>query len=78
MAIHDLTPTFLLSTFVEQKAGSAHAWGVMKCPHNKKCGSGNNCLNSIWSTPKNTGNFARLIKKMVDSCSFTEANTKKE
>ena len=26
------------------------------------------CITSIWSTPKNPGNFARKLKRVVDNC----------
>lgn len=56
---------------IEKRAGSSHAWGVMKCPNNNPmCRSALYCLKSIWCTPKNTQNFSREIKRIVDGCQF--------
>lgn len=44
----------------------------MYCPYkdsNETCESnGKWCRVGIWSTPSNTGNHARSIKKIVDRC----------
>jgi len=51
------------------EAGSAHAWGRMYCPRNRKeCRCGEFCITSIWSTPRNAGNHARQIRRVVDGC----------
>jgi len=48
---------------------SGHAWGRMYCPFNDVvCRCGEFCVASIWSTPKNTGNHARQIRRIVDNC----------
>ena len=49
--------------------GGSHAWGKMYCPYNDaECRCGEFCIASIWSTPKNTGNHARQLKRVVDNC----------
>ena len=47
----------------------AHAWGRIYCPYNdEECRCGEFCITSVWSTPKNPGNHARAIKRVVDNC----------
>lgn len=49
--------------------GGSHAWGKIYCPYNDaECRCGEFCISSIWSTPKNPGNHARHIKRVVDNC----------
>ena len=49
------------------EAGGSHAWGKMYCPHNsEECRCGEFCITSIWSTPKNAGNHAKQIRRVVD------------
>ena len=49
--------------------GGAHAWGKMYCPYNdEECRCGIHCITSIWSTPKNPGNFAKQLRRVVDNC----------
>jgi len=49
--------------------GGSHAWGKMYCPNNdKECRCGEFCIASIWSTPKNAGNHAKQIRRVVDNC----------
>ena len=49
--------------------GGSHAWGKIKCPYNdKECRNGNFCISSIWSTPKNSGNHGKQIRRVVDNC----------
>lgn len=51
------------------EVGGSHAWGKMYCPNNDKtCRCGTHCITSIWSTPKNAGNFAKQIRRVVDNC----------
>ncbi len=51
--------------------GGSHAWGRMYCPYNDpECRCGEFCITSIWSTPKNPGNFARQLKRVVDNCAI--------
>ncbi len=53
---------------VEQ--GGSHAWGRIYCPYNdEECRCGEFCIAGIWSTPKNAGNHARAIRRVVDNCS---------
>jgi len=41
----------------------------MCCPYDDvECRCGDFCVVSIWSTPKNPGNFARQLKRVVDNC----------
>jgi hypothetical protein len=50
--------------------GGSHAWGKIYCPYNySDCRCGEFCIASVWSTPKNPGNHARQIKRVVDNCS---------
>jgi hypothetical protein len=49
--------------------GRSHAWGKIYCPYNdKECRCGTFCIASIWSTPKNAGNHAKQIRRIVDNC----------
>lgn len=49
--------------------GGSHAWGRMYCPYNDpECRCGEFCITSIWSTPKNAGNHARQLKRVIDNC----------
>jgi len=56
---------------VEKASGSAHCWGQLRCPaNNSGCWQGLYCQQSVWSTPKNPANHARLLKRIVDKCQF--------
>lgn len=51
------------------EVGGGHAWGKMYCPYNdQECRCGEFCVASIWSTPKNSMNHAKQIKRIVDNC----------
>jgi hypothetical protein len=51
------------------EVGGSHAWGKMYCPYNDaECRCGEFCIASIWSTPRNPGNHARQLKRVVDNC----------
>lgn len=51
--------------------GGSHAWGKIYCPYNDKdCRCGEFCISSIWSTPRNSANHARQIKRVVDHCAL--------
>jgi hypothetical protein len=51
------------------ETGGAHAWGKIYCPYNDdECRCGEFCITSVWSTPKNPGNHARALKRVVDNC----------
>lgn len=53
--------------------GGSHAWGRMACPHaDAQCRCGEFCLASIWSTPRNPGNHARQLRRIVDNCTRRE------
>ncbi len=44
------------------------------CPYNdEECRCGEFCITSIWSTPKNPGNHARALRRVVDNCSRQRA-----
>lgn len=54
------------------KPASGHAWATVRCPQNDRaCRCGKFCQMSIWSTPKNPGNFAKRLKKRIDSCIYS-------
>jgi hypothetical protein len=49
--------------------GGGHCWGKIYCPYNdKECRGGIFCISSVWSTPRNPGNHAKQIRKVVDNC----------
>jgi hypothetical protein len=49
--------------------GGSHAWGKIYCPYNdRECRCGTFCISSVWSTPKNAGNHAKQIRRIVDNC----------
>ncbi|WP_082432276.1 hypothetical protein [Pseudomonas sp. NBRC 111124] len=49
--------------------GGGHCWGKLYCPRNDAdCRCGEFCITSVWSTPKNPGNFARQLRRVVDNC----------
>lgn len=53
---------------IEPRAGG-HTWGIARCPYNDgECRDGKYCQMSIWSTPKNPTNFAKLLKQKADKC----------
>ncbi len=57
------------------EVGGSHAWGKMYCPYNdKECRCGAFCLASIWSTPKNAGNHAKQICRVVDNYTIYNAD----
>ena len=53
------------------EVGGSHAWGRMYCPYiDPECRCGEFCITSIWSTPKNAGNHARQLTRVVDNCAI--------
>lgn len=49
--------------------GGSHAWGRIYCLFNDKdCRCGEFCISSIWSTPKNPGNHAEALCRVVNNC----------
>ena len=51
------------------EVGGSHAWGRLYCPYNDTdCRCGEFCISSISSTPKNAGNHARWLKRVVNNC----------
>lgn len=58
------------------EVGGSHAWGKMYCPHNdNNCRCGEFCITSIWSTPQNPANHAKQIRRVVDHCSVSSAES---
>lgn len=56
------------------EVGGGHAWGKMYCPFNdNECRCGEFCVSCIWSTPKNSQNHAKQIKRVVDNCTVNKA-----
>jgi hypothetical protein len=50
-----------------------HAWGRIYCPTNRvECRCGEFCITSIWSTPRNADNHAKMIVRVVDHCAFLQ------
>ena len=61
------------------KVGGSHAWGKIYCPYNdKECRCGMFCIMSIWSTPKNAGDHAKQIRRVVDNCTIHGARETSE
>ncbi|NGM88297.1 hypothetical protein G5B35_13370 [Parapusillimonas sp. SGNA-6] len=51
------------------EVGGHHAWGRIYCPYNDvECRCGEFCITSVWCTPKNSGNHARALRRIVDNC----------
>lgn len=51
------------------EVGGSHACGRMYCPGNDaECRCGEFCITSIWSAPKNPGNHARALRRVVNNC----------
>jgi hypothetical protein len=61
------------------EVGGSHAWGRIYCPYNSAdCRCGEFCIASIWSTPKNPGNHARAVRRVVDKCALINLATDME
>jgi hypothetical protein len=55
------------------EVGGSHAWGRMYCPYNDPtCRCGEFCITSIWSTPRNAGNHARALRRIVENCAIRQ------
>ncbi len=52
-------------TAIKSAGGSAHAWGVLRCP-------GDCPQVSIYSTPRVPENHARALRRAVDRCPHNE------
>ncbi|MEA9388955.1 hypothetical protein SJI19_00030 [Acerihabitans sp. TG2] len=49
--------------------GGSHVWGKIYCPYNdRECRCGEFCITSVWRTPKNPGNYAHALRRVVDNC----------
>lgn len=58
---------------------SGHAWARLYCPWNdENCRCGEFCVVSIWSTPRNPGNHARQIRRVVDHCTRVSSSDEDE
>jgi hypothetical protein len=58
---------------IEVRQGG-HCWGRMYCPFNdEQCRCGNFCVVSIWSTPRDAGNHAKDLRRVVDNCARKKA-----
>ncbi|WBY02782.1 hypothetical protein PE066_04380 [Ramlibacter tataouinensis] len=54
--------------------GGSHAWGKLYCPYDdEECRCGMFCVTSISSTPKNAGNHAKQLRRVVDNCTTRKA-----
>jgi hypothetical protein len=54
---------------VQPRKGNGHAWGRMFCPYNDMdCRCGEFCITSIWSTPRNAGNHAAHLMRVMENC----------
>ena len=61
------------------EVGGSHAWGRMYCPDNdEECRCGEFCITSVWSTPKNPGNHARALRRVVDNCTAQRVGSDSE
>jgi hypothetical protein len=61
------------------EVGGSHAWGRIYCPYNDaECRCGEFCITSVWSTPRNPGNHARQLKRVVDNCSARQVTEEGE
>ena len=59
--------------------GGSHAWGKIYCPYNDdECRCGEFCITSVWSTPKNPGNHARALRRVVDNCTIHQQRNEAE
>jgi hypothetical protein len=51
------------------EVGGSHAWRRIYCPYDDaECRCGEFRIASVWSTPKNPGNHARALRRVVDNC----------
>ncbi len=51
------------------RAGWLTCLGPDLLPYNdEECRCGEFCITSVWSTPKNPGNHAKAIRRVVDNC----------
>jgi len=57
------------------EVSNGHFWGRLFCPHRTR----EECIVSVWSTPRSPENHARQIRKVVDRCSHgNEPNDESE
>jgi hypothetical protein len=51
------------------EVGGGHAWGKIYCPYNDdECRCGVFCITCVWSTPRDAGNLANKLKRVVNNC----------
>lgn len=53
-----------LGWIVEKSNARAHAWGKLYCPHHVQ----GSCHPTVNGTPRNPEQFARYLRKVIDSC----------
>jgi hypothetical protein len=59
------------------KPSGGHCWGKIYCPYNNdECRCGEFCITSVWCTPKNAGNHAAQLYRVVNNCSSHRAKIK--
>ena len=59
------------------EVGGSHAWGRIYCPYkDDECRCGEFCISSVWSTPKNSGNHARALRRVADNCTASQRKGK--
>jgi len=58
-------------TVIKSSGGSAHAWGVMRCP-------GDCPQVSIYSTPRVPEHHARALRRAVDRCPHSNEDNDQE
>ena len=46
--------------------------------NDETCRCGEFCIASIWSTPKNPGNHARQIRRVIDNCTTAQQRNENE
>ena len=55
--------------WIFKEAGkSSHAWGKLHCPLQTRDG----CHMSIYTTPRNPSNYARLVHRRIKKCKHME------
>ncbi|HKS11403.1 MAG TPA: hypothetical protein VJS90_00040 [Pseudomonas sp.] len=56
------------------ETGGSHCWGKIFCPYtDTECRCGEFCIASVWSTPKNAGNFAKQLLRVIHNCTTHRA-----
>jgi hypothetical protein len=50
------------------EVGGSHAWGQIYCPMTRNAAAASSASPACGSTPKNPGNHARALRRVVDNC----------